>query len=137
MSHYEKNERVKKTGLFEKFIQRTNHKGMKIILASMIALITTNSFAGATLEQGDTMYYFAKQCNEKGKTAYALTDTGQWQAYSAAEVYEQYKYMTSMITINQFLSTTPSKVTKEDVLAYLDKTRPKRIKAAKSYLGCK
>ena len=30
MSHYEKNERVKKTGLFEKFIQRTNHKGMKI-----------------------------------------------------------------------------------------------------------
>ncbi|MCY6412842.1 hypothetical protein QTA56_12015 [Acinetobacter sp. VNH17] len=137
MSHYEKNERVNKIGVFEKLIQRANHKGMKIILASMIALITTNSFAGVTLEQGDTMYYFAKQCNEKGKTAYALTDTGQWQAYSAAEVYEQYKYMKSMITINQFLSTTPSKVTKEDVLAYLDKTRPKRIKAAKSYLACK
>ncbi|MEF9984724.1 MAG: hypothetical protein RSB02_06880 [Anaerovoracaceae bacterium] len=137
MSHYEKNERVNKIGVFEKLIQRTNHKGMKIILASMIALITTNSFAGVTLEQGDTMYYFAKQCNEKGKTAYALTDTGQWQAYSAAEVYEQYKYMKSMITINQFLSTIPSKVTKGDVLAYLDKTRPKRIKAAKSYLACK
>jgi hypothetical protein len=86
MSHYEKNERVNKIGVFEKLIQRTNHKGMKIILASMIALITTNSFAGVTLEQGDTMYYFAKQCNEKGKTAYALTDTGQWQAYSAASL---------------------------------------------------
>jgi hypothetical protein len=68
MSHYEKNEKSIKL-VYLKLIQRTNHKGMKIILASMIALITTNSFAGVTLEQGDTMYYFAKQCNEKGKTA--------------------------------------------------------------------
>ncbi|MEF9984714.1 MAG: hypothetical protein RR710_09270 [Oscillospiraceae bacterium] len=124
-------------GLFIKARVYLCQKIIKIILTFIMVTIGTNSFAGVTLEQGDTMYYFAKQCNEKGKTAYALTDTGQWQAYSAAEVYEQYKYMKSMLTINQFLSTTPSKATKEDVLAYLDKTRSKRIMAAKSYLACK
>lgn len=127
-----KNEGTIKVEIFNRSINYLN----KVINASAITFMATNSFA-TTLEQGDTMYYFAKQCAEKGKRPYALTNSGQWQVYSAEEVRQQYEYMKSMFLIDQVISNRKPRISPEMLTETLDTTRPKRITAAKSYLACK
>ena len=103
-----KNEGTIKVEIFNRSINYLN----KVIIASAITFMATNSFA-TTLEQGDTMYYFAKQCAEKGKRPYALTNSGQWQVYSAEEVRQQYEYMKSMFLIDQVISNRKPRISPE------------------------
>nr|WP_015060779.1 hypothetical protein [Psychrobacter sp. DAB_AL43B]AFF18196.1 hypothetical protein [Psychrobacter sp. DAB_AL43B] len=106
-------------------------KVLKIALLSTVAFYSVSSIAAVSLDQGDTMYYFAKDCNKKGKTSYGNTDYG-WQPYSASDVYQEYKYMLDMVAINSLMSGSGNSVSESDMKNYLQKTRAKRISAAQS-----
>lgn len=99
----------------------------KILLCGAFTCFAGNLYADATLVNGDTMYYFAKACNSKGKTAYANTGSN-WQAYSQEEVYQEYKYMLDMTELNTWNS--PQKITRKDILDDLSRTRQSRLKSA-------
>lgn len=103
-------------------------KIFKVLFLSLTAFASVNTLAAVSLDQGDTMYYFAKEC---GKTAYVSTNSG-WQAYSAADVYQEYNYMLKMVSINSLMSGSNNNVSEKDMVNYLKQTRAKRISSAKS-----
>lgn len=111
-------------------------KLLKVIAVTVLGLCSLNSY-GMTLDAMDTFYYFAKNCNAQGKTAYYLNDNGRWQGYSANEIYQQYKYVLDMSSFGSLNSdSAPSSVSSNDIQAYLKNTRAQRLAAAKSHLMC-
>lgn len=106
-------------------------KIFKVLFLSLTAFASVNTLAAVSLDQGDTMYYFAKECGQKSKTAYVSTNSG-WQAYSAADVYQEYNYMLKMVSINSLMSGSNNSVSEKDMVNYLKQTRAKRISSAKS-----
>ena len=84
-------------------------KVLKIALLSTVAFYSVSSIAAVSLDQGDTMYYFAKDCNKKGKTSYGNTDYG-WQPYSASDVYQEYKYMLDMVDLKNRRNHLPKEL---------------------------
>lgn len=111
-------------------------KLLKVIAITVFGMCSLNSY-GMTLDATDTFYYFAKNCNAQGKTAYYLDDNGRWQGYSASQIYQQYKYMLDISSFGSLNSDSAPSVSNNDVQVYLKNTRAQRLAAAKSHLMCK
>lgn len=109
-------------------------KSLKVF-AIIVGCFSINGY-GATLDVTDTLYHFAKKCNAQGKVAYFQNDAGGWQAYSAGQIYQEYKYMLDMSSFGSLNSDSAPSVSSKDVQVYLNNTRAKRLAAAKGYLVC-
>lgn len=111
-------------------------KLLKIFALVIMSGFSIQSYA-ASLDVTDTLYHFAKKCNAQGKAAYFLDDTGRWQAYSANQIYQEYKYMLDMASFGSLNSDSAPSVSSNDVQVYLKNTRAKRLAASQSHLMCK
>ncbi|MDQ8936252.1 hypothetical protein [Acinetobacter rudis] len=111
-------------------------KSLKVLAVAIMGFCSIDSY-GATLDVTDTLYHFAKNCNAQGRVAYYQEDTGRWQAYSADQMHYEYKYMLDMLSLGSLSSDSGGSVSRQDIQAYLDKTRANRLAAAKGYLMCK
>lgn len=104
----------------------------RLIISSLSMLLlccfSINSHAGLTINDADTLYYFAQQCSKKGKTAYMNTQRG-WVAYSAQDIAHQYQWMIDSSLIG-------TGINKKEFLESLKLTRAQRLASAKSYLVC-
>ena len=113
---------------------------LKILLLAITATFSINCFAaGATLEQSDTMYHFAKSCEKDGMSTYYTDRNNQYQHYSSADIYSQYKYMLDMLDIGSLsMFESTNSVSKADMLNYLAKTRARRTRVAldQDFLMC-
>ncbi len=103
-------------------------KPKKLFIVGLFAVLSASAYGQASLEDADTMYYFAKKC---GGYAYSKTNNG-WQAYSADAIYYQYNYMIDMTSLGSMpmYGTSKKYVSRKDLRKYLKKTRSKRLRNA-------
>lgn len=115
-------------------------KNLKTLLLAITATFSINCFAGGgTLEQSDTMYHFAKACEKDGMSTYYTDRNNDYQHYSSADIYSQYKYMLDILDIGSLsIFESTNSVSKADMLNYLAKTRAKRTRIAldQDFLMC-
>ena len=111
-------------------------KSLNFFAIAILGCCSINAYS-ANLDVTDTLYHFAKKCNDQGKVAYFQDDTGKWQSYSANQIYQEYKYMLDMASFGSLSSDSAPSVSSNDIQVYLKNTRAKRLASAKSYLSCK
>lgn len=115
-------------------------KSLKTLLLAIAATLSINCFAaGPTLELSDTMYHFAKSCEKDGMSTYYTDRNNEYQHYSSADIYSQYKYMLDMLDIGSLsMFESTNSVSKADMLDYLAKTRARRTRVAldQDFLMC-